>query len=35
MRKKLPMLFVSSQILFPAKGHEPHVYLHGTKGESV
>ena len=34
MRKKPPILFISSQISLSAKGHEPHVYLHGPKGVS-
>lgn len=32
MRRKSPVLFISSQTLLTAKGHEPQVYLYGTKG---
>ena len=34
MRRKSPVLFISSQILLTAKGQEPLVYLHGTKSMS-
>ena len=34
MRRKFPVLFISSQILLTAKGHEPQVYLPCTKGMS-